>query len=152
MAALERHQVPGMRPLTFINGVILGSAGALGSVLAIIIFFRWVLTLDDTLNQTVVRSDLPLGDLLQYMVIFQGVTVVAFAGFWGELKLKPWRSVANFVLAVTVSGVLVYFFAEPETRLRDMAWLGAATVVAGVLLTLAVRVGLAARLSRWLGD
>lgn len=141
-----------MRPMTFINGVILGSSGALGCVLGIIVFFRWMLTRDASLDQNVVRSDLPLGDLLVYMCIFLAVGVLALAGFWGELRDKPWRGAADFALGVSVVAVLVYFFADPAARPRDFTLLGLAALLAAVLLTLARRTGLLPRWSRWLGE
>ena len=141
-----------MRPLTFINGVILGSAGALGTVLGLILFFRWTLTIDPTLDQTVVQSDLPLGEILRDMCIFLGLTAVALAGFWGELKERPWRGRADYVLAVTVSGVCLFFFADAETRLRDLGLLLAVAAAGAVVLTLAARLGVLSSLSRWLGD
>jgi len=137
--------------LTFINGVILGSAGALGCVLGVIVFFRWVLTLDSTLDQTVVQGSLPLGELLRDMLIFLGVTLLSLVGFWGELKRRPWRGAADFVLSVTVLWVLIFFFADPARYLRDLALLGVGTAAAAVALVLAGRLGLIARLSRWLG-
>lgn len=141
-----------MRPLTFINGVILGSAGALGAVLGVILFFRWVMTGDPTLDQAVVQDSLPLGELLRDMLIFLGLSLVALAAFWGGLRLKPWRGVADFVLWVTLLWVLIFFFADPARYLRDVAFLGAGAGAAGVLLTAAGRSGLIARLTHWLGD
>ncbi len=138
--------------MTFINGVILGSSGALGSVLGIILFFRWMLTRDASLDQNVVRSDLPLSDLLVYMCIFMALGALALAGFWGELRSKPWRGAADYALGVAVVAVLVYFFADPAKRPRDFALLGLAALVAAVLLNVARRAGLLARWSEWLGE
>lgn len=140
-----------MRPLTFITGVILGSAGALGSVLGLIIFFRWVMTRDATLDQTVVQSDLPIGEILRDMCIFTGLSLVALAAFLGELRLKSWRHAADFVLAVTLSGVLTWFFAEEQTRLADLALLAVIAAAGAVVLGVASRLGLIARVTRWLG-
>ena len=141
-----------MRPLTFINGVILGSAGALGSVLGLIMFFRWVMTLDTSLDQTVVQGSLPIGQLLLDMLIFLSLALLALAAFWGELRRKPWRGAADFVLCVTLLWVLIFFFADPARYLRDTALLAAGAAGAAVLLTAAGRLGLLAGLERWLGD
>ena len=127
-----------MRPLAFINGVIL--------------FFRWVMVLDPTLDQTVVQGHLPLAELVRDMCIFTLLTAAALAGFWGELRARPWRAKADFVLAVTLLAVLVYFFAEPASRLADLGWLAASSAVAAALFLAAGRMGLGARLARWLGD
>ena len=141
-----------MSPLTFINGVILGSAGALGSVLGVILFFRWVMTGDPSLDQAVVQGSLPLGELLRDMLIFLGLSLLALAAFWGEVRLKPWRVAADFVLWVTLLWVLIFFFADPARYLRDAALLGAGAAALAVLFTVAGRLGLVARLARWLGD
>lgn len=141
-----------MRPLTFINGVLLGSSGALASVLGIILFFRWTLVSDPSLNQTVVHSDLPLGELLRDLWIFTALALLALAAFLGELRSKRWRLPADYLMVVALVGVIMFFFASPETRLRDFALLAMAAVV-GVLLYGAARsLGWTARFSTWLGD
>lgn len=141
-----------MRPLTFINGVLLGSAGALASVLGVILFFRWTLTSDPTLNQTVVTSDLPLGELLRDMCIFTGLALLALAAFLGELRVRRWRLTADYLLAVALTGVVLFFFAEPTNRLRDFAVLALAALLAAVIYGIFSRLGWVARWSRWLGD
>lgn len=141
-----------MRPLTFINGVIFGSAAALGAVLAIIIFFRWVLTQDNTLDQTVVSSDLPLGELLRDMLIFMGLTALSGAAFLGELLRRPWRGAVDYLMAVALVAVIVFFFADPATRPRDMALLALTAALGAVLLTALGRMGFLQRISAWLGD
>lgn len=141
-----------MRPMTFISGVIFGSTAALAVVLVIIIFFRWVLTLDTTLDQTVVLSDLPLGELLRDMVIFLALTALAGAGFLGELFQKPWRGAADYLLAVAVIAVIVFFFADPAARLRELVLLVLVAAAGAVLLTLLGRMGFLKRVSAWLGE
>lgn len=141
-----------MRPLTFINGVILGSSGALGCVLVLLIFFRWVLTLDSTLDQTVVLSSLPLGELLRDMALFLGLAALSCAGFLGELYQKPWRGAVDYLLAVAVTGVVIFFFAAAETRFRDFFVLAAVAAAGAVALTVLARLGLLARAGAWFGD
>lgn len=141
-----------MRPMTFINGVILGSTAALGVVLGIIIFFRWVLTLDATLDQSVVLSDLPLDQLLRDMAIFLALTALASAGFLGELFQKPWRGVADYLLAVAVVGVVIFFFASPAALLRELVLLALLAAMGAVLLTFLARMGFLKQVSAWLGD
>jgi hypothetical protein len=141
-----------MRPLAFINGVILGSAGSLASVLGVILFFRWVMAQDPSLDQSVVQSQLPLGQLLRDMGVFALLTAAAVAGFWGELRQRAWRGAADFVLAVTVSAVFVYFFAAPAARVADFAFLVLLAAVIALLYKLARWAGLFARLERWLGE
>lgn len=145
-----RHHL--MRPLAFINGVILGSAGSLAAVLGVILFFRWVMVQDPSLDQTVVQSHLPLGQLLRDMGVFTLLTAAALAGFWGELRQRSWRGAADFVLAVTLSAVFVYFFAAPASQLADFAFLALVAAVVAFLYKLARWAGLLARLQRWLGE
>ena len=141
-----------MRPMTFINGVILGSSTALGCVLGLIIFFRWVLTQDATLDQTVVLSDLPLAELLRDMLLFLGLAALACTAFLGELLRKPWRGAADYLMATALVAVIIFFFAEQATRLRDLAWLAALALAGAALFTALQRMGFFKRVSGWLGE
>jgi Na+-transporting NADH:ubiquinone oxidoreductase subunit NqrB len=141
-----------MRPMTFINGVLLGSTGALASVLGVILFFRWVMVGDPTLDQTVVRSDLPLGDILRYMAAFGALAFLALTAFLGELRQKRWRLLADWLMSVGLVGVIIFFLGDPALHMRDFMLLAAAGVVGVVLCVVARRLGFLARMSRWLGD
>ena len=141
-----------MRPMTFINGVLMGSAGALGAVLGVILFFRWVMVSDPTLDQTVVQSDLPLGQLLRDMCIFTALALLALAAFWGELKTRRWRLTADWLMALALVAVILFFFAEPAARLRDFTLLALAGVAGAVIYGIFSRLGWTAGLARWLGD
>jgi hypothetical protein len=110
------------------------------------------MTRDPSLDQTVVQGSLPIGELLHDMLIFLGLALLALAAFWGELRQKSWRGAADFVLCVTLLWVLIFFFADPARYLRDVALLGMGAASGAVLLTVAGRLGLFARLERWLGD
>ena len=139
-----------MRPMTFINGVILGSSGALGCVLGLIIFFRWVLTQDHSLDQTVVLSSLPLAQLVEYMLIFLALAGLAGAGFAGELLQKPWRGVADYLLIIAVVGVILFFFADNAARARDLVFLACVALAGAAVLAALSRMGLLQRISTWL--
>lgn len=141
-----------MRPMTFINGVIFGSAGALGGVLVILIFFRWVLTQDHTLDQTVVLSSLPLHELVKDMLIFLGMAGVSGIAFAGELFRKPWRGALDYLQLVLLVGIILYFFADPATRGRDLVLLGLAAFAGAMMLTVLSRLGLLKRIAAWLDD
>ena len=141
-----------MRPMTFINGVIFGSSAALGVVLVIIIFFRWVLTQDATLDQSVVLGSLPLGELLRDTLLFLGLGALAGMAFLGELLRKPWRGTLDYLLTVAVVGVVIFFFAEPATRLPDLACLAALSLAGAALLTALGRMGYLKRVSDWLDE
>lgn len=131
-----------MRPLTFINGVLLGSAAALATVLTLVIFFRWVMTLDHSLDQTVVASDLPLDQLLLYVAVFAGFAALAGVTFWSELRLRPARWVWQYLSAVALVAVVVFFLAEPENRARLLAWVALFALSAAVTFVVAWYAGL----------
>jgi Na+-transporting NADH:ubiquinone oxidoreductase subunit NqrB len=141
-----------MRPMTFINGVLLGSTGALAGVLGVILFFRWVMVGDPTLDQTVVRSDLPLGDILRYMAAFGALAVLALTAFFAELRQKRWRLLADWLMSVALVGVIILFLGDPALHMRDFMLLAAAGIAGVLLFVVARRLGFLARMSRWLGD
>lgn len=141
-----------MRPMTFINGVLLGSAGALGTVLGVILFFRWTMVGDPTLDQAVVKGELPLGTLVQYMCIFTLLALLALLAFWGELKARRWRLAADWFMTLALVAVVLYFFAGPGARLRDFTLLGLCAVLGPFIYGIFSRLGWTAQLARWLGD
>ena len=141
-----------MRPMTFINGVIFGSSAALGVVLGIIIFFRWVLTQDATLDQTVVLSSCPWANSCATCCSSWRLAASRGAAFLGELLPEPWRGTLDYLLTVAVVGVVIFFFAEPATRLADLACLAALTLAGAALLTALGRMGFLKRVSDWLGE
>jgi Na+-transporting NADH:ubiquinone oxidoreductase subunit NqrB len=141
-----------MRPMTFINGVLLGSAGALAMVLGVILFFRWTMLGDPTLDQTVVQSDLPLGELTRDMCIFGVLALLAAAAFIGELRVKRWRLLADWLMSVALVAVVIFFLGEPAARLRDLAVLALAAILCVFIYGIFSRTSWAARLADWLGD
>lgn len=141
-----------VRPLTFINGVIFASATALAGVLGIILFFRLVLSLDASLDQTVVHSDLPLAELLADIAIFTLLALCAGLAFWGELKLKRWRWPAQYLLAVAVGAVLIHFLATAANRQRDFLLLAVLAAALGCAWLVSRRTRLGQRLQAWLED
>lgn len=141
-----------MRPLTFINGVILGSTTALGGVCGVILFFRYVLMRDPSLDQAVVQSALPLGELGRNTLMFSVLAVLAGVAFWSQVTLRSWRWLAEIALVLGLAAVVTWLVAAPENRDRDLAVLG---VIALVILALGVagwRTGLFRLVSTWLGD
>jgi hypothetical protein len=138
--------------MTFINGVLLGSSGALALVLSLILFFRWLMIGDPTLDHTVVQSDLPLGEILRDIVIFGGFALLALAAFIGELRGKRWRLLADWIMSLALVGVIIFFLGDPALRGRDLAVLLAVGIAGAVIFGLARRLGVLAVLSRWLGD
>lgn len=122
-----------MRPIAFINGVIFASAAALGGVLGVILCIRYVMTLDSSLDQTVVQSDLPLEELIRDMLIFAALAVLAGLTFWGQLTNRRWRWTAEYLLAVTIVAVLIIFLAAADQRSRDLICL-AVVAAAGIVI------------------
>ncbi|HEY3645455.1 MAG TPA: hypothetical protein VGM16_08965 [Gammaproteobacteria bacterium] len=141
-----------MRPMTFVNGVLLGSAGALASVLGVILLFRWTMVGDASLDQTVVQGELPFGTLVQYMCIFTALALVALAAFWGELRSTRWRLAADWFLLLALVAAVLYFFANPALRLRDFAVLALLGAAGVAIYGIFSRLGWTARLAHWLGD
>lgn len=141
-----------MRPLSFVNGVIFGSATALGGVSGVILFFRYVLTFDSSLDQTVVRSALPLSELWRYTLIFSVLAVLAGLAFWGQVVGRRWRWWAEFLLAVALAAVAIWFLTAPVDRIRDLV-----VLVLCMLIVLAIgaagwHAGFFRRFHAWLED
>jgi hypothetical protein len=140
-----------MRPLTFINGVIFGSAAALGAVLTLVICFRWAMTLDTSLDQTVVSSDLPLDQLVLYVAVFLGFAALAGVSFWTGLKRRPTRWFWQYLSALTLVAVVVFFLADQENRARELVWVALFGLLAALVLLAAAYSGLLRQIQRWLG-
>jgi hypothetical protein len=138
--------------MTFINGVLLGSSGALAVVLGVIVFFRWTMLGDPTLDQTVVQSDLPLGELLRDMAIFGALALLALAAFLGELRARRWRLLADWLMSVVLVGVVIFFLGDPAARLGDFTVLAAVAILGAITYGIFSRTSWAARLASWLGD
>jgi hypothetical protein len=139
-----------MRPLTFITGVIFGSAAALGLVLGLVLFFRWDMTLDTSLDQTVVQTDLPVATLVLDMLIFLGLAVLSGLALWGDLRRKAWRGRAVYLMAVALTGVCIFFLADAALRLRELAYLAVLAACLALSYALARRLGLVRIMQGWL--
>lgn len=141
-----------MRPLTFLNGVILGSTAALGGVSGVILLFRYLLTRDGSLDQTVVQSALPLGELGRDALMFSVLALISGFAFWGQVKDRRWRWIAEVALILGLSAVATWFLAVPGNRARDLIALGSGgLVVLGIGVT-CWYTGLFRRISAWLED
>jgi hypothetical protein len=137
-----------MRPMTFINGVIFTSATTLASGLGIVIFLRWVMSLDAGLNQSVVQGSLPLGKLSGDAIMFGILAVVAGLAFRAEIGRRRWRWWIECLLAFCVAATLIPFFADTGNRLRDLGILTAVGVFCLVIWLIARSAGLIRRPSR----
>lgn len=141
-----------MRPLTFINGVLFASTTALSGVIGIIIFMRWVMSLDAGLDQSVIQGSLPLGELCRDMAIFGVLAVIAGVAFWAEIRLLRWRGGAEALLLCGVVAVLIFFLADSANQLRDLGILGCVVLGCGLLWQLARSTGFARWLRAWLDE
>jgi hypothetical protein len=138
--------------MTFINGVLLGSSTALTVALGFILLFRWTMVGDPTLDQTVVQSDLPLGEILRDMFIFGVLASFALAAFVGELRVKRWRLLADWLMSVTLVGVIIFFLGAPAARTRDLTVLAVVAILSAIVYGIFSRTSWATRLASWLGD
>lgn len=74
-----------MRPITVLNGIILGSCGAIFIGIAVTLLIFLLLSPE---NPSLRRE---LGPLTVYAGIFAGMTALSAWAFLGQLLLKPWR-------------------------------------------------------------
>lgn len=91
-----------MRPITVLNGILLGSCGSIFLGVAVTLLIFLILGPE---NPSLKRE---LGPLGVYALIFLGMTAVSGWAFVGQLLLKPWRWWAQGVLVVTATGVIWY--------------------------------------------
>jgi hypothetical protein len=139
-----------MRPLSFVNGVIFGSTTALGGVSGLILLFRYVLTLDDSLDQAVVRSALPLGELGRSTLIFSVLAVLAGLAFWGQVASRRWRWLAEFALASALAAAVIWYLAASGNRERDLVVLALCILVVLAIGAAGWYTGLFRRFHVWL--
>jgi hypothetical protein len=97
-----------MRPMTFINGVIFTCATALASGMLIILFLRWIMSMDAGLDQAVVHGSLPPGELLRDAAIFGVLAVVAGITFRAEIKRRRWYWWGESLLALCLTATLIF--------------------------------------------
>lgn len=124
-----------MRPITFINGVILACSVALSTGLAIIIFMRWTMRLDSGLDQNLVQNSLPLAELCRNMLIFTALAILAGVAFHAEIKRRRWRWWVEYLLLTGFTASLILLLAVPDRRAAYLMMLGSLTIlVAGTAL------------------
>ncbi|HLU62577.1 MAG TPA: hypothetical protein VKZ99_09565 [Gammaproteobacteria bacterium] len=91
-----------MRPITVLNGIVLGSCGSifLGIAVTLLIF-----VLLGPENPSLQRE---LGPLTLYALIFLGLTLLSALAFVGQLLLKPWRWWAQAVMLAAATAAVWY--------------------------------------------
>ena len=93
-----------VRPLTVLNGIILGSAAAttFGLATTLVVF----LVLSGEIPEY--RDELPM--LARYLAIFIGLTALAGVSFLGLAKNLPWRRWAQGALWGTLAGLAALYW------------------------------------------
>lgn len=91
-----------MRPITVLNGIIMGSCGSIfiGTAVTLVIFL-----IIGPENPSLKRE---LGPLTLYVAIFAGLTALSVLAFVGQLLVKPWRWWSQAAMLVAVTGVVFY--------------------------------------------
>lgn len=91
-----------MRPITVLNGIIMGSCGSifLGVAVTLVIFLF--------LGPDEPRLQRELGPLTLYAGMFAVLTALSAWAFLGQLLLKRWRWWAQGVLLAAIAGAVFY--------------------------------------------
>lgn len=91
-----------MRPITVLNGIIMGSCGSIfiGILVTLVIFL-----VIGPENPSLQRE---LGPLTLYAGIFAALTGLSAWAFVGQLLLKPWRWWAQAALLLAVVATVFY--------------------------------------------
>src|SRR5690606_34858596 len=92
----------GMRPITVLNGIIMGSCGSIFIGIAVTLVIFLVLSPD---NPSLQRE---MGPLSVYAGIFAGLTVLSVVSFMGHLRMKAWRWWAQLALLLAGAGAVYY--------------------------------------------
>lgn len=95
-----------MRPITVINGIILGSCLAIFLGLGVTLFIFLLLAPE---NPSLQRELAPLG---VYTGIFGGMTGTAALAFYGQLKRLAWRWLAEAVLLAAGTATVLYLLPD----------------------------------------
>lgn len=91
-----------MRPITVLNGIIMGSCGSIFLGIAVTLVIFLFLGTDEP------RLQRELGPLSLYAVMFAALTALSAWAFLGQLLLKPWRWWSQAVLLAALAGAIFY--------------------------------------------
>lgn len=91
-----------MRPITVLNGIIMGSCASIFIGIAVTLLIFLVLAPE---NPSLRRE---LGPLMVYAAIFAGLTAISSWAFVGQLLLKRWRWWAEAVLLFAATAAVLY--------------------------------------------
>lgn len=91
-----------MRPITVLNGIIMGSCGSIFLGLAVtLVIFQFLGSEEPRLRRE-------LGPLSIYAAMFAVLTAVSAWAFLGQLLMKPWRWWAQGILLAGLAGAVFY--------------------------------------------
>ena len=94
-----------MRPLAVVNGMLLGSLGAIFLSLAVVVLIFVLLAAENPY----LREELPT--LVINTAGFGALAAISAIAFVGQLKLSPWRWYAEAALVMGLLGMAFYFLA-----------------------------------------
>lgn len=93
-----------MRPMTMLNGVLLGTAAAIALGSAVTLFIVAVLASESARLQAEQRP------LLVTTVLFAVLTALCAAAFIGHLRERAWRWAAQFGVMLGIVAVVAFFW------------------------------------------
>ena len=93
-----------MRPMTMLNGILLGTVGAIAVGTAVTLLIVSILAADSDRLQGEWRP------LLVTTVVFIALTAICAAAFVGHLRARPWRWYAQLGVIFAVSAVIALFW------------------------------------------
>lgn len=93
-----------MYPLTVLLGIMLGSSLSIALGLSLVAFVFWLLKGDYP------RLETEFMPLLGSVGLFWGLTVIAAASFYGEIKRRAWRAWPQLGLLAALIGVGWYYW------------------------------------------
>lgn len=91
-----------MRPITVLNGIVMGSCGSILLGISVTLLIFLILGPE---NPSLQRELQPLSI---YAGIFLGLTAVSAWAFVGQLLLKSWRWWAETAMLVAIGGAVYY--------------------------------------------
>ncbi|MCP1726514.1 hypothetical protein J2T60_000479 [Natronospira proteinivora] len=94
-----------MRPLAVLTGIILGSCFSIFVGLLVVVLLYWLNAEYDYISR-----DIPL--LLGHSGIFFGLTLLAAAGLWSQVKDSAWRWYAQAALWAALAATVVYYWPD----------------------------------------
>jgi hypothetical protein len=95
-----------MRPITVLNGILLGTTGSIAISLGVVVFIFLVL------QGEAPRLDEEIGSLARITALFWLAAATVAASFYGHLTAARWRWWAQAVAILTLIGVSFYFVGD----------------------------------------